>query len=1408
MIAGQLEIQLMANMARLVSDMDRAKRTVGNAVDTMNKVLGTIGVGLSLAGIASLVKGVADVGDKLNDLRKITGMTVNELGGLDKMAKLNGSDLDTVAKAVGIMSKNMSAGERVFSLMGITIKDTNGKLRDSNQVFLEVADKFSRYQDGAAKSALANELFGKGGRDLIPLLDEGRAKLEEAAEAHRKYSGFTDESAQESDRFNDTIEMLKGRVSSLGNNFVVGLLPALSDVGSAFLQTTSYANAFNKAGEYAGIAFKMLTIGAVTSYNVLLSFGTAIDGIIKQVVALTNLDLRKAIEIGNDYFAKIDNNAKATAEFVRTIKYGDQALQDAAESQRELNNQQLLAPPTLEKIAAAQKETVTEAQRFIDALQKEARETGITGTALTRLRAEYLGVSDAAEAYIQEIERKNRAARIEEMNTQQIVKNLERYKKLTEETQTAQEKYQDQVKYINEARNATDGTAISQETYNRALQKAQEEFKKAGETGKTAMNDLDQYTIQAARNIQNAFANFLFDPFQDGVKGMLGNFLNAIRRMVAEVAASRIANAIGLNGLLGIGGTAAAGAAGTGSGGGLNLLNIASLGSSVMSGIRGGFGIPGFIGNMGMSLPGSVGSFFGGMAGKTATQAAAEAGAMALWGSSGATAGIASGMGAGLAAAAGPLMVAFAATQAFKMLAGDKRMGGGFGKFMNTIGDIPILGDFIPVVPLLNSLFGRGPLKQQGTLLQGQIGAEGFESGMLQTRFKAKGGLFRSDKIDFARVDAMTGETWTDNRKLQGFADDLAKAAQEVFGLINDTTSKTSASLREIGKDLGLSTEGIDKFGYSINILSDKGKMLTEEQIGKEIENITDGLARSLLPQVDELAKRGETALQTVSRLGTEFTSLVDAASLILGKSSADARAMISGTSFAGRTAFVDAAGGTDALGQKAAFFSQNFFTSTELLTQSQARLDEQLQSLGLSSDLTKDQFRGLVQSFGQVGGISEDLLQSLLNLAPAFVSVRAAEEQLAEQQRQQAAQVQQQRLGLETQLLQLQGNTVELRRRELEALDPANRALQENIFALIDQQAAAQSSAEAIKNSLSDAFTVLQRSVAQEKTRITDAYNKAIAESQKHIDDVTGSISKLKSLSDALKSTTDALRPIGLMQARAQIQDAIANAKNGIFPDAAGIGQALSALSNQNTDRFASRFDFLSSRAQSAGLVDQLGALTANKMTDEQRMLETLQSSKDALTDGFNVQIAQLDGLITSAQQQIDIMNGTYFAIKSVGDAIGDLNRALLQAGAGTIGDGHVSGNPAISNQAIADYFKSARTPDEIFRDVSKYGVSSSQIMGATGYTQEQVDKFFADNPRIPRFATGSSYVPRTGPAIVHQGERIINPQQNGDIVDSLKTVARKTEENTNAINNLYRLVRNTVQETTTGFALTTTPA
>lgn len=56
---------------------------------------------------------------------------------------------------------------------------------------------------------------------------------------------------------------------------------------------------------------------------------------------------------------------------------------------------------------------------------------------------------------------------------------------------------------------------------------------------------MSEFAIQAARNMQSAFANFLFDPFQGGLRGMLTGFIDTIRRMSAELIASQIFDWLG-----------------------------------------------------------------------------------------------------------------------------------------------------------------------------------------------------------------------------------------------------------------------------------------------------------------------------------------------------------------------------------------------------------------------------------------------------------------------------------------------------------------------------------------------------------------------------------------------------------------------------------------------------------------------------------------------------------------------------------------------------------------------------------------------------------------------------------------------------------------------------------------------
>ena len=70
---------------------------------------------------------------------------------------------------------------------------------------------------------------------------------------------------------------------------------------------------------------------------------------------------------------------------------------------------------------------------------------------------------------------------------------------------------------------------------------------------KKATDQMQEFAKAAAESIQSSFADFLFDPFKNGLKGMLSGFLNVIRRMIAEAAAATILQSL-FGGFIGQGG--------------------------------------------------------------------------------------------------------------------------------------------------------------------------------------------------------------------------------------------------------------------------------------------------------------------------------------------------------------------------------------------------------------------------------------------------------------------------------------------------------------------------------------------------------------------------------------------------------------------------------------------------------------------------------------------------------------------------------------------------------------------------------------------------------------------------------------------------------------------------------------
>ena len=110
----------------------------------------------------------------------------------------------------------------------------------------------------------------------------------------------------------------------------------------------------------------------------------------------------------------------------------------------------------------------------------------------------------------------------------------EEYADLITSTLTPAEAHHEQISRIDQM--WAQGVIPTVEEYLDMLERVNDSFEDALST----INEMTVFADQAARNMETAFADFLFDPFEDGLEGMVKGFAKSIQRMVAEAAAAQI----------------------------------------------------------------------------------------------------------------------------------------------------------------------------------------------------------------------------------------------------------------------------------------------------------------------------------------------------------------------------------------------------------------------------------------------------------------------------------------------------------------------------------------------------------------------------------------------------------------------------------------------------------------------------------------------------------------------------------------------------------------------------------------------------------------------------------------------------------------------------------------------------
>jgi hypothetical protein len=227
-IAGDVLWRIGGDTKNLQSAMGQARKAVGVAMTA---------AGAAITGFA--VKGIfdfANLADELDKMSLRTGFSTNALGELKFAAEQSGASLGDIERSSKNLSKQILDLEKGSGALSENLGrlgldyDTLSKMTPEQQ-FMEVAFAIADVDDASTRAALAANIFGRAGTQLLPMLANGRAGLQSMREeAIRLGYSLGPEQAKMGAQFKDVLQQMEMALGSLSMDVAQVLIPILVDM--------------------------------------------------------------------------------------------------------------------------------------------------------------------------------------------------------------------------------------------------------------------------------------------------------------------------------------------------------------------------------------------------------------------------------------------------------------------------------------------------------------------------------------------------------------------------------------------------------------------------------------------------------------------------------------------------------------------------------------------------------------------------------------------------------------------------------------------------------------------------------------------------------------------------------------------------------------------------------------------------------------------------------------------------------------------------------------------------------------------------------------------------------------------------------------------------------------------------
>ncbi|MFZ2738094.1 MAG: phage tail tape measure C-terminal domain-containing protein [Burkholderiaceae bacterium] len=236
---GSLIVKLSAETSEFRSDLGRSARLLDKHASEMKaslqsmasvaKTAFAVAIGAtSVVALRDFVTKTLEASAALQNLSEQTGASAVVLSGFAPVATISGTAMEAIGASLAKFSKGLAGVDdetagatKALQFLGIRAKDAAGNLRDPAEVMNDVALKLAQFEDGAGKTAIAMEMFGKSGALMLPF-------LKDLAENQDLNIRLTAQQIEEADQASKALGRMRAEHDFVAQTLVTSAIPAMS----------------------------------------------------------------------------------------------------------------------------------------------------------------------------------------------------------------------------------------------------------------------------------------------------------------------------------------------------------------------------------------------------------------------------------------------------------------------------------------------------------------------------------------------------------------------------------------------------------------------------------------------------------------------------------------------------------------------------------------------------------------------------------------------------------------------------------------------------------------------------------------------------------------------------------------------------------------------------------------------------------------------------------------------------------------------------------------------------------------------------------------------------------------------------------------------------------------------------